>query len=142
MANIARLLSITARSTEIATKTVAKNADKLDDVVEVAKKVANATPKVTKGLSEIGAKFKEKTGKFLSEVFQKSSNESDDAMESLLKIHGDPNVHFQGGLEEAIKINSKVQANTYKSTNKMLYEISTKMSSQAQIASHLFRLWK
>ena len=38
MANIARLLSITARSTEIATKTVAKNADKVDDVVEVAKK--------------------------------------------------------------------------------------------------------
>lgn len=142
MANPGRYLFIGSQIAKVTAKTAAKNANKTDDVVKAAKEVANATPKVTKGLSEIGAKFKEKTGKFLSEVFQKSSNESDDAMESLLKIHGDPNVHFQGGLEEAIKINSKVQANTYKSTNKMLYEISTKMSPQAQIASHLFRLWK
>ena len=70
MANSQRLLTLTmaSRLTAAAARTAAKNAEKVDDVVEVTEQAAKIVPKVAKGSSEIGAKIWSKVGNLLREA--------------------------------------------------------------------------
>ena len=72
MPNYARLLSITARSTKIATKTIAKNVDKVDDVAKATETIGKKVASAKKGLSGVGAKEHPISQKSLKENYNDS----------------------------------------------------------------------